>query len=228
MTPLQFATRAARKVILPMAPRSFRLPFQYYLMLIEGCHEPELRHLDAICQNRNVAIDVSANLGLYSYKLSHLFQRVFAFANVLGPSFPRCQDPKRLPRLYLLLVGGTVMMLTPTVILTYLFPSAFLWLFGGRYSGLQNECVWVIAAASLSQIGVVMWNLNSGKAWILVQAHGFIPAILSAQALAAAFLNLRQFHDAIIFNLVVCAAPLPIYAVDAWIGLRTRFNTKGA
>jgi FkbM family methyltransferase len=79
MTPLQFATRAARKIILPIAPRSFRLPFQYYLALIEGGHEPELRHLDAICQNRNVAIDVGANLGLYSYKLSRLFQRVFAF-----------------------------------------------------------------------------------------------------------------------------------------------------
>jgi hypothetical protein len=48
----------------------------------------------------------------------------------------------------------------------------------------------------------------------------------SAQALAAVFLNLRQFHDVIIFNLVVCAAPLPIYAVDAWIGLRTGLNTR--
>jgi O-antigen/teichoic acid export membrane protein len=150
------------------------------------------------------------------------------FANVLGPSFARCQDAKRLPRLYLLLVGGTVLILTPCVILAYLFPSVFLWLLGGRYGGLQNECVWVVAAASLAQIGVVMWNLNSGKAWILVQAHGFIPAILSAQALAAVFLNLRQFHDVIIFNLVVCAAPLPIYAVDAWIGLRTGLNTKRA
>ena len=76
MTPLQFATRATQKIILPMAPRSFRLPFQYYLRLIEGRYEPELRHLDAICQNRNVAIDVGTGVGLYSYKLSHLFQRV--------------------------------------------------------------------------------------------------------------------------------------------------------
>jgi predicted RNA methylase len=79
MTPRQFAARAAQKIILPVAPRSFRLPFQYYLRLIDGRYEPELLHLGAICQNRNVAIDVGTGVGLYSYKLSHLFQRVFAF-----------------------------------------------------------------------------------------------------------------------------------------------------
>jgi len=66
----------------------------------------------------------------------------------------------------------------------------------------------------------VMWTLNSSKAWIRLQAVGYIPIILTAQAIAAACLDLRQFHDVLIFNLVSVAAPIPMFLLDAYAGLR--------
>jgi len=39
------------------------------------------------------------------------------------------------------------------------------------------------------------------------------------QVVAAACLNLRMFHDVLIFGLVSAAAPLPLYVADAWFGL---------
>lgn len=143
-----------------------------------------------------------------------------AFANVLAPRFARCQDPARLPRLYLLLISGTVLALVPLVAFAWALPGPLLWLLGGKYAGLDSECGWVVAAGCVAQIGAVMWNLNSSKAWIRAQAPGFIPAILITQLLGAITLDLRQFHDVLIFNFITAAAPLSVYTIDAYLGMR--------
>ena len=74
-----FACRVARKVIYPLLPQTARLPFNYWLHVVAGSVEPELRHIRSICKQRNVAIDVGANVGLYSYRLAQLFPKVYAF-----------------------------------------------------------------------------------------------------------------------------------------------------
>jgi hypothetical protein len=66
-----------------------------------------------------------------------------------------------------------------------------------------------------------MWTLNSSRAWIRIQAPAFIVSVLAVQACAALLLDLRQFHDVLVFNLLTTAAPIPIFAADALIGLRT-------
>jgi O-antigen/teichoic acid export membrane protein len=142
------------------------------------------------------------------------------FANVLAPRFARCQEPARLPRLYLLLVGGTLTVLAPLVLFAWLFPAPLLWLLGGKYADLGNDCAWVVAAGCVGQIAGVMWNLNSSKAWIRVQAVGYIPIILCVQAIAAACLDLHQFHAVLIFNFVSSAAPIPMFLLDTYAGLR--------
>ncbi len=151
------------------------------------------------------------------------------FGSVLAPRFARCQETARLPRLYLLLVGGTFFALIPLVLVAWLFPDPFLWLLGKQYRGLQSECGWVVAAGCVSQICLVMWSLNSSKGWIRLQSLAFIPMILGAQIVAAFCLDLRHFHDVLIFNLVTAAAPLPVYVVDALFGLKKHspFHSAG-
>jgi O-antigen/teichoic acid export membrane protein len=146
------------------------------------------------------------------------------FGNVVGPRFARCQDTHRLPRLYVFLVLSSVLIMAPLLLFSWLFPDSLLWLLGSKYESLRGECVWVVAAGCVAQIGGVMWNLNSSKAWIRAQSPAFIPAILMAQIVAALFLNLRHFHDILIFNLITAAAPLPIYAIDAILGMRQRLK----
>lgn len=149
------------------------------------------------------------------------------FSNVLAPRFARCQEPARLPRLYMLLVGGTLAVLAPLVLLAWLFPAPLLWLLGGKYAGLGGECVWVVAAGCVGQIAGVMWNLNSSKAWIHIQAVGYIPIILTAQVITALCLDLHQFHNVLVFNLISVAAPLTVFALDAFWGLKSAKKNKG-
>ena len=142
------------------------------------------------------------------------------FANVLTPRFARCQDAARLGRLYLLLVGGTVLVLLPAVIAASLFPDPFLWLLGEKYSGLRKECGWVVAAGCITQLFAVLWGLNSSKAWITVQSLAYIPSVLVAQIIAALCLDLRQFHSVVLFTVITAAAPIPFAIMDTVLGLR--------
>ena len=79
MTLREFWWRAGRKLIYPVLPRRSRLPFTYSLNLLGGFIEPELRSLETFCPKRDVAIDVGANIGLFSYRLGRLFRKVYAF-----------------------------------------------------------------------------------------------------------------------------------------------------
>ena len=79
MTIRRFGWSAARRLIYPLLPRSARLPFTYWINLLGGFIEPELQHLEALCPAGRVAIDVGANIGLFSYRLARLSRKVYAF-----------------------------------------------------------------------------------------------------------------------------------------------------
>jgi hypothetical protein len=170
----------------------------------------------AVIGNSTGIADVTA-LGRFSVIFT-VFSTVFT--NILAPRFARCQERASLQRLYLLLVGASILMLFPLFLLLSVFPELFLWVLGEKYEGLKNELGWVAAASCVSQLGIVMWCLNSSKAWIRVQSIAFIPVIITAQVLAAVVLDLREFHQVLIFNFVTATAPLPVYLIDALIGFK--------
>ncbi len=67
-----------------LIPPRFRLPFRYYWLHFKGGRETnqwqnELRQLKRWRSPVSTAIDVGANLGLYSYRLAQWFGRVEAF-----------------------------------------------------------------------------------------------------------------------------------------------------
>jgi len=143
-----------------------------------------------------------------------------AFNSVLAPRFARCQDPVRLPRLYLLLVGGSMTAFALLLLVAWLFPAPLLWLVGSKYTGLQNECVWVVAAGCVTLLGSVIFGLNAAKAWIRIQSVAYIPAVITAQLIAAACLDLREFQNVLIFGLVTAVVPIPCFVIDSVIGMR--------
>ena len=70
--------RGVRKVALALAPKAWRLPLKYRFYLAGG-EAAELSWLDKLGPNAGVAIDVGANEGLYAYRLSQLYEKVYAF-----------------------------------------------------------------------------------------------------------------------------------------------------
>ena len=73
------ATRVVRKAFYPVVPQKNRIAFRYWLSLVDGSCEQEMRHLDRIVQERQTAVDVGANAGLFSYVMSKKFSKVYSF-----------------------------------------------------------------------------------------------------------------------------------------------------
>lgn len=63
----------------PLLPRRWHLPFNFRKYCLAASAEKELIHLEKIPTQFRVAVDVGANQGLYSYKMSRHFRDVYAF-----------------------------------------------------------------------------------------------------------------------------------------------------
>lgn len=71
-----------KRVLVSLIPRKLFVPIKYYFNLLMGRHEIELVRLGEIVgvpKDGDVAVDIGANLGAYSYKLSMMGFKVFAF-----------------------------------------------------------------------------------------------------------------------------------------------------
>lgn len=72
-------TEIFKRQILRMTPRRLELPGRYYFHRLAGRMEYELLHLRDLIPRRGRAIDIGANLGMYTYGLSGLSTVVEAF-----------------------------------------------------------------------------------------------------------------------------------------------------
>lgn len=166
--------------------------------------------------NRTGIADVTA-LGRLAMLLTPLSA---AFINVLVPRFAGCQDPQRLPRLYLLLVGVATLALTPILLAALFAPGPLLWLLGDKYLTLKNECGLVVAAGCVGQLVHLLHSLNTSKAWIRSLTTAWIPLTLAIQLLGAFTLDLKSFDNVLIFQLASASIPLPLLCLDAIHGCR--------
>ena len=72
------ATRGVWRLVSALAPDRYLIPLRFRIHMWENC-ETELRYLDLIGPNQGIAIDAGANLGLYAYHMSLLYDEVYAF-----------------------------------------------------------------------------------------------------------------------------------------------------
>lgn len=73
------AVAATKRILKPFVPARKMLPFNFWLYRLGGSCEPELLHLDELIGSAGTAIDVGANVGLFTYAFSKRFQRVYSF-----------------------------------------------------------------------------------------------------------------------------------------------------
>jgi FkbM family methyltransferase len=71
--------RTARRVALQVVPQRYHLPLRYHYRRLVGRLDQEMRYLPELVGAGRTAVDVGANVGLYTYALSRLCRRVEAF-----------------------------------------------------------------------------------------------------------------------------------------------------
>jgi hypothetical protein len=88
-----------------------------------------------------------------------------------------------------------------------LFPEAFLFVLGNKYTHLEHELVLMVAGAVVGALINTLWALNASKAWVR-GSWLYIPLTLATQAALVPFTDFSTVRGVLIFNLVSSAPNL--------------------
>lgn len=143
---------------------------------------------------------------------------------IIAPAFARCQEPRRLLRLFLGGLGGYVVVLAAFVGFVAWQADAVLWLFGPKYAHLQHELLLMAVAIAVSFINQVFWALNFSRGWVRWVWLN-IPLTLIAQIAAATLLDVGTVAGA---AKLMIATSTPTVLLGLMISIRElhRFQTN--
>ena len=165
--------------------------------------------------NKNGMAEISALARLVA--LLSVFSAVFV--SVLSPRVARAAELRHIVHLYLTVSLASLALFGMLFALAASVPHFLLAILGAEYRHLRAECILAFAAGCVSQFAAVLSGLNNARAWISCYSWGYVPAILSAQLLAATMLDLSILRQLLVFNLIVACAPIPVHLADAWLGI---------
>lgn len=137
------------------------------------------------------------------------------FGYLIGPGFARCQDPVRLRRLFLTVLGGYTLLLAVFLVLIWWQSDAVLWLFGPKYAHLHAELFLVAVAISIGFVNQVFWTLNFSRGWVRWVWLN-IPLTLGSQFTAAFLFDMGCVAGAA--KLMIVTA-IPAVLLGAWVAL---------
>lgn len=141
-------------------------------------------------------------------------------ANVFAPAFARCQSPRRLRWQYAGIVGSVAAFSAVLICIAAVFPHAFLFILGSKYSHLEKELLWMIAGAVASALTGTFWSLNAAKAWI-TGSWLYIPLTLGTQLAMIPFTDFGSVRGVLIFNVVSAVPNLLLNFVLSYRGFRS-------
>ena len=137
-------------------------------------------------------------------------------ANVFAPAFARCQNRRRLFRLYFAVVGGVAVFSLFIVAAAALFPREFLLVLGPKYAHLQRELLLMVGGAVLATLTGTFWSLNASRAWI-AGSWLYIPLTIVTQVTLIPFTDFSSVKGVLVFNLI---SALPNLLLNIVLSLR--------
>jgi O-antigen/teichoic acid export membrane protein len=87
--------------------------------------------------------------------------------SIILPRYARCQDARRMRRLYVEILAGYLCLALVPVVAAIIVPQPILWLLGPQYRDLSAELVLVAINTALMSLVGVTWGLNTIRGWIL-------------------------------------------------------------
>jgi len=140
--------------------------------------------------------------------------------NVFVPAFARCQDERKLRRLYGVIVGGVAAFSLSIILCAWIFPNEFLFVLGNKYGHLHRELLLMVGGAIFSALTGTFWSLNASKAWV-IGAWLYIPLTLVTQVVLIPYTDFSTVTGVLTFNLLSAVPNLLLNLVMSYRGFRS-------
>jgi O-antigen/teichoic acid export membrane protein len=140
--------------------------------------------------------------------------------NVFVPAFARCQNEKKLRRLYAIIIGGVAAFGLFVLLGAVIFPGQFLLVLGNNYAHLHRELLLMVGGAVLSSLAATFWALNSSRAWV-TGSWLYIPLTLLTQGALIPFIDFSSVAGVLTFNIISAVPTLLLNLVLSYRGFRS-------
>lgn len=98
-------------------------------------------------------------------------------------------------------------------------PQAILWVLGGHYGGLQHELLWLLAAATLSAWGGMLYGVGCARGWVLPFWLNVATGVLIT-SFTALSVDLATVRGSLVLNTAVAGVGLVVVMGYLWWQLR--------
>jgi O-antigen/teichoic acid export membrane protein len=154
---------------------------------------------------------------------------VLAQAGVLAlvaPRIARYVDRRLLLRRYLQVMMCASASCGAILLLTFLYPKAFLWLIGPKYAGLGPLLPIAMGATLAYALSITLYSLNAARGWI-EEAWLGIPLTILLQVVSLAWLDVSQLRGALLFGFCSSIPPLIVQCAVGVRRFRREFRPVG-
>lgn len=126
---------------------------------------------------------------------------------------------ERLKRNYVALLVVAALVLGTVTALSRIFPGAFLWILGPKYSSLRYEVFLIIASSSLSLASGMLWTVHNARRFVYWWGGiSFIVATLVIQIVCVWKTDLSTIRGVLMMNLWVALASLVLVVLAGIYG----------
>ncbi|MDT0686060.1 lipopolysaccharide biosynthesis protein [Autumnicola psychrophila] len=146
------------------------------------------------------------------------------FNNIFAPDFGKTKDTSKLKRMFLLSLGGALLISSATTLFVYFFPEPFLWILGDNYHNLSHELFLTFVSASLGFILNIVYSLNLYKAWIRFTPLLEIPSDIIAIILGLFLFDISSLKGVLYLGIFTASINLILHLSNAFYGIK--FNNK--
>jgi O-antigen/teichoic acid export membrane protein len=140
--------------------------------------------------------------------------------NVFVPAFARCQNERKLRRLYAAIVGGIAIFSLVIISCAWIFPDQFLFVLGNKYAHLHQELLLMVGGAVFSAFTGTFWALNAAKAWV-TGAWLYIPLTIATQIALIPCTDFSTVTGVLTFNLLSALPNLLLNIAMSFRGFRS-------
>jgi O-antigen/teichoic acid export membrane protein len=163
---------------------------------------------------RNIAeVGALTRLGLVVGLFSSLSGVVFL------PRLARTTGERAWRARYFLFGGALLGIALALLAAAALFPEAFLWVLGEKFTGLHRELVLVVAGAGFQLLDGYLVSVNLARSWTRWQS-AFLGVQVACQAGLVALLPLSETANVLLFNLLSAALACFLQVLIACLGFQ--------
>jgi O-antigen/teichoic acid export membrane protein len=110
--------------------------------------------------------------------------------------------PSRLPRAFAGISLLAALLMTPVVLVGFLWPQPILWVLGAKYVGLRPLLGWYLLSASMNFVSGLIWVMNRARKWVFWSGSILeVSLLLGTQIAFLALVGVKTTHQAVMFSL---------------------------